>query len=114
MAGIGTDRQLRERTHRTGATGGNELMYDFVSIVCRLFIALIFLGYLALAVAIFWGSLGLPIRRRVKKICPEKLAAAQNIFRFCADGLMGAEPKSKSDAKGDYISHATHEKGITN
>lgn len=71
-------------------------MYDFVSIACRLFIALVFLGYLALAAAIFWGLLGLPVRRRVKKICAETSAAARNIFRFCADNLKGAELKSKS------------------
>lgn len=72
-------------------------MYDFVSIVSRLFIALVFLGYLALAVAIFWGSLGFPIRKRVKKIVAGELSGARNTFRFWADNLKSAELKSKSD-----------------
>lgn len=38
-------------------------MYEFISIFCRVFIALLFLGYLALAVAIVWGLVGLPVRK---------------------------------------------------
>jgi hypothetical protein len=93
---------------------GSGLMYDFISIVCRFFIALLFLGYLAIAVAIFWGLLGLPIRRWVKKIFAGTLTGTQDIFRFCADNLKDAEFKSKSDAKGNCVSHATPEKGVPN
>lgn len=89
-------------------------MYDFISTICRLFIALLFLGYLVLVVAIFWGWLGLPVRRWVKKIFAGTLAGTQNILRFCADNLKRAEIKPKSDAKTNYISHATPEKRVLN
>jgi hypothetical protein len=99
---------------RTKWSGGNELMYDFISNICRLFIALLFLGYLVFAVAIFWGLLGLPVRSWVKKMFAGTLAGTQNILRFCAGNLKHAEIKSKSDAKANYISHATPEKRVLN
>lgn len=89
-------------------------MYDFILIVCRFFFALLLLGYSALAVAIFWGLLGMPIRRRVTKTFAGTLAGAWNSFRFCASYLNSVELKSKPDAKGHYISQASPEKGITN
>lgn len=89
-------------------------MYDFISIACRFFIVLLLLGYLALAVAIFSGLMQLPIRRRVKKIFPGTLKGARKMFRLCADNLKGTELKSKSDAKGNYISQVSTERRITN
>lgn len=38
-------------------------MYEIISMFCRVFIALLFLGYLGLAVAIVWMLLGLPVRK---------------------------------------------------
>lgn len=89
-------------------------MYDFISTVCRFFIAFLLLGYVALVVAILWGVLGLAIRKRAKKIVDRTLAGTQNIFRLCGDNLKRAEIKSKSAANGKYFSHASPQQKVLN
>lgn len=89
-------------------------MYDFISIISRFFIVFLFLGYSALAVAIVWGLLGLPIRKRSKKRYAGALAGTQNVYRFCTGNLEGAGLTSRSNAKGSYISGTSPQQRIAN
>lgn len=77
-------------------------MYDFVSIVCELFVLILFLGCTVLFAALVWCSSGSWIRDRVKEASAELIAQARNVFHPCFAALKRSGFRSSADAKNKY------------